>query len=275
MSQKKEKDFKVYVVGYGKGYGRWIEGSLTENMKEADVVVLTGGEDISPKIYDEVHYSGRESYNSQLTGRDLQEINAFQEAQKLGKVIWGTCRGAQLLCALAGGKLVQDMSHYGTHKLHFYDGKYECVTNSLHHQLQYPYTIPKNEYAILAHSKGLSTRFIGANNTPMVMPERSEAGYIKEPEFVYYKKIKGLGIQGHPEMMDHRSDLVKVCHAYLNLLIENKLDTALALNIPVSEIIDRAWDFKFTKEEIDLYKQIVKVKPRNTVVESKEELIIC
>ncbi len=202
MSNRKEKNYKIYVIGYGKSYGSWIEGYQVDNMEEADVVVLTGGEDISPKLYGEP--VGSHTYFGKSEGgiskRDAFEVEEYTKARALNKPIWGTCRGAQLLCAMAGGKLIQDMSHYGSHKLHFYDEEYTCVSNTLHHQMQYPYLMPKESYYILANTLGLSTRYLDGNNKPMEMPDRTDNNIVKEPEFVYYPKIRGLGIQGHPSL---------------------------------------------------------------------------
>jgi putative glutamine amidotransferase len=257
MSQK--KNYKVYVIGSSKGYGRWIEGYLIDNMEDADVVVLTGGEDISPSIYGEPNASPSHVYNrgnETISTRDAYEIEEYKKALELGKPIWGTCRGAQLLCALAGGKLVQDMNHWGSHDLVFYDEEYTMKSNSLHHQLQYPYPIDKREYTILAYSLGLSRNYSGTGNKEMKMPERTSEGVIKEPEFVYYSKTKGLGIQGHPEMMERDSKMVKTCQAFLNLLVDKQLDNVIKLNLPVSEIIERAWSFKLTSDEKQLLKQL-------------------
>lgn len=254
-TEQKEKNYKVYVVGSSTGYARWIEGELVDNMNEADIVLLTGGEDISPSIYNEPIARPSSIYlrdGELLSGRDAREIAAVKQARELHKPIWGTCRGAQMLCALAGGKLVQDMQHWGTHKLFFNDSKNSCCSsNSLHHQLQYPYTIDKRDYSILAYSEGLSPYYHGTAFEDMEMPELSDKGAIKEPEFIYYNKLKGLGIQGHPEMMDNSSTMVKACRAYLDLLIEGKLDSVLKLNnLSLDNIIERSYKFKFTAEEL-------------------------
>lgn len=259
----KQKDYKVFVVGRSTGYASWIEGTLTKKIKEADLVLFTGGEDISPAIYKETPGRFTDIYDiNQRTGlsfRDEFEIEAYEEALALNIPMWGTCRGAQLLCALAGGKLIQDMDHRGGHKLHFYDNKYICGSNSLHHQMQYPYTMDKEDYSILAYAYGESPYFHDGSNKSIDMPESHLIGdkrVIHEPEFVYYPKIKALGIQGHPEMMNYKSEMVIVCHSFLNLLVEEKIDNVLKLNIPVKDIMSRAWDFKFTKEERELLKQV-------------------
>lgn len=62
-------------------------------------------------------------------------------------------------------------------------------------------------------------------------------------------------------MMGRTSDMVISCHAFLNLLVEDKLDDALLLNLKVKDIISRAWNFKFTNEELALLKTIKEEKP--------------
>lgn len=258
MSNKKDKQkqYSIYVIGHGVGYARWIPGHLTRNMEDADVVILTGGEDISSELYNEP--KGPSTYFT--PSRDAFELREYDRAKSLNKVIWGTCRGAQFLCAMAGGKLIQDMNHGGSHRLHFYDGEYTCVSNTLHHQMQYPFNlINKEDYYILASTYGISDYYRGGRNEDMEMPNINSYGQIEEPEFVYYPKIKGLGIQGHPEMMDINSPMVEVCTAFLNLEISGQLEDALQLELPVGEIILRSTDFKFTKKELS---QLEKIKSR-------------
>jgi hypothetical protein len=43
---------KVFVVGPSVGYSRFIEDlELVDDMKDAQVVLFTGGEDINPELY--------------------------------------------------------------------------------------------------------------------------------------------------------------------------------------------------------------------------------
>ena len=57
------------------------------------------------------------------------------EAQNLGISIIGVCRGAQFLCAFAGGKLIQHMTgHHGDHSITTVDGRV-YQSSSDHHQL--------------------------------------------------------------------------------------------------------------------------------------------
>ena len=182
---------RIFVVGYGKGYANWMEGSIIDDMKKADLIVLTGGEDINPAIYKEqAHYTT--SFN---TERDSYEIMMYNKARDMNKKIIGICRGAQLVCALAGGKLIQDQGNpFHLHKMHTYDGN-ELKITSLHHQAQYPWILPVDEFKILAWTNNICKFHLNGNNEEMNLPDG------KECEIVLYPKIDCLGIQGHPEMM--------------------------------------------------------------------------
>lgn len=89
-----------------------------------DMVIFTGGEDISPSIYgQENKYSCGVNEN-----RDMTEQMVFNYARELRKYMVGFCRGHQLLNCLLGGSLHQDFTnsgfkyHPGEHPLESSDG---------------------------------------------------------------------------------------------------------------------------------------------------------
>jgi putative glutamine amidotransferase len=109
-------------------------------VEEADLVIFTGGEDISPEIYGQ-----KNTYSTVNTTRDNAEIAILKCALSLNRKILGVCRGHQLINAFLGGVLVQDLvqclntdhSHY--HSLVPLDdgGKVTEIftsVNSMHHQ---------------------------------------------------------------------------------------------------------------------------------------------
>src|SRR5690606_17623115 len=99
---------KIYVVGFGLHYMSWINNAIhVENMEEADIVLFTGGEDVSPSLYGEENVL---SFSN--PDRDIYEKAMFEEACKNNKNIIGICRGSQLLTALNGGKLIQDVTNH-------------------------------------------------------------------------------------------------------------------------------------------------------------------
>lgn len=192
-----KKNRKIFVVGFygGSEYINWMQGQRTFNMKDADLVVFTGGEDVDPSVY---HKKPHPTTSSNIW-RDKNEIASFKEAKRLGKPMIGICRGAQLLCVMNGGILVQDQHNPAfVHPMKMYDGK-EILVSSTHHQAAYPYLMPKKKYRVLGWTNGLSPYHYGQSYDEELAPE-------KECEVVYYPKFRCLGIQGHPEMLFQMTD---------------------------------------------------------------------
>lgn len=191
MERQKMKR-KIYIVGETGGhYANWMEGTIVPTMESADLVVFTGGEDVDPSMYGEPQnpktYSNLE--------RDIFERNAWLKAVSLGKRIIGICRGSQFACVMSGGRLVQHQENQRFyHNINTYDGKTLEIT-STHHQAQYPWNLPEEEYSILGWTQGMSR--MHEDGEGRELPEAAN----KECEIVYYKKTRALGIQGHPEMM--------------------------------------------------------------------------
>jgi len=202
---------KIYVIGGSKGYANWMQGEITNKMEKANLVVLTGGEDVSPSMYGEKKHP-RTGNNKQ---RDVEEKQEAEKAINLGIPICGVCRGSQFISSiLAGGKLVQHQYNPGNHKMKTYDGK-ELMVTSTHHQAQYPFNLPKTDYKILGWTKDISPYHEGGNEEEMNPP--------LECEVVYYPKIKALGIQPHPEYMPENHETVKYFQNLLNKLLDETL----------------------------------------------------
>jgi len=206
----------IYVVGKDIGFANWMDGNIVFKMEEADFVVFTGGEDISPGLYRDVRHPATWSTLS----RDKFEIKEFKKAQSLQLPSVGICRGAQLLCVLAGGKLIQDQCNANTvHLVKLYNGG-NIILNSFHHQAQYPYLLPECEYKLLGWTNSQSSHHRNGKNEELSLP----AG--KEAEIVYYPKINALGIQAHPEILMKDYDKIKYCRDaidYLRVLLDQFL----------------------------------------------------
>lgn len=191
------KKFKFYTSACSLHNGNFL-GPLgfegTKEYDEANVVLFGGGADIDPATYGEKP----SIHTSASPATEKIERADFMRAKKDGKVMVGICRGAQLLTAMAGGKLIQDVTgHSGFHTMTTFDG-IEVKTNSLHHQMVNPYAIKnKHDYKILAWStKRRSSRYLGAGDKSVYLPWD-----FKEIEAVAFPKIKAIGFQFHPEMM--------------------------------------------------------------------------
>lgn len=185
---------------------------LTRELEKADVVMFTGGCDVDPSLYNEP----RGKITRPLITRDLRELELFKKASALNKKFLGICRGAQLLCVLAGGKLAQHIEghNHGYHKYHqvMTNEGLEFQLNSLHHQMMIP---GKVDHELIAWTEKLSEIYLDGNDKPI-------EGISEEPEVVFFPKIKALGIQCHPEwgFEDHAFDDEK---RWLKKLIQERL----------------------------------------------------
>lgn len=166
--------------------GEQVSSIDPEFLQDDDVLVLWGGEDISPSLYGE---APTYTYASSPSRRDIIEQRMFNSAVSKGLPIIGVCRGAQLACALSGGRLYQDIRHPGTHYLMCNDGK-QRISNSVHHQMMRP---DGTDHQLIAWTNNLS---------PYHKTEIGDIGAVeKEPEIVYFNETKALAIQGHPEFV--------------------------------------------------------------------------
>lgn len=169
-------------------------------------LVIWGGGDISPSLYGQ-HPSSRTGALDSLSPRDSVEVQLASKAMKMGIPIIGICRGAQMMCALAGGKLIQDVSgHTANHRIVTDEGK-TMTTTSLHHQMMFPWEI--SNYCLIAWTEQpLSRTYI--EGTPISTKEVADVlvtfpAAIEvdkyEPEIIYLPEVKALCIQGHPEFI--------------------------------------------------------------------------
>jgi len=206
---------KVIVLGNG-GYevpftAEGYETAVIENKQNgvaaldayvdwADLIVFTGGTDVGVNVY------GDESTGLQSppdTLRDEKETYIYKAAREKGVPMVGICRGAQFLCAMNGGKLVQHLEgarHLTSHTIIDSNGA-EMVATSSHHQLMVP-DLADNHCHLLAYAT------LGVRED-QYYPEiyYGVSGYTSqgeaiEPEVVLWTDTKCLGHQPHPEWME-------------------------------------------------------------------------
>jgi hypothetical protein len=163
-------------------------------------VVFWGGTDISPSLYGEKPNNYCEAGNLP-SKRDQMELSIMREAWLNDIGIIGVCRGAQLLCAFAGGKLLQHVpAHQFTHHFIMFRGV-SMKANADHHQMM----VPPDDAIILGYSENnLSKGFFNQDNQYQEYPP----GF-KEPEVVYFPAYRGIGIQPHPEWMARGTPFVE------------------------------------------------------------------
>lgn len=188
---------KIYVIGMLQHYMNWCQAEFTNDIKSATAILFTGGPDIEPALYGKQPHPETSTFPS----RDKHEITMFEMVRDMGKPIIGVCRGAQLVCSQAGGILVQHQANPKSHHyIDTFDGKKVCVSSS-HHQAQYPWGLPVDQYRLLGWSTGISAFHDGeAEGDEMVVGKVPGNCEVEE---VYYRGIHALAIQSHPENVWH------------------------------------------------------------------------
>lgn len=165
--------------------------------------IIWGGADISPTIYGQKP-NPHTGATTNLSSRDEIEVAVGRRCIELGIPVIGICRGAQLMCCLSGGSLVQHVEGHagGYHKIVTKEGEeYNCP--SLHHQMMYPFHEGLDFEKIAWTPEPRSKVYQGE---PVNDPTLGEAVKLLEtgfePEILWFPKTKSLCIQSHPEFIN-------------------------------------------------------------------------
>lgn len=172
---------------------RLKDENIESVIEKSDVLFFAPGSDINPVIY------GHKNLDSSfIQARDILEIKCFNYAVKYHKAMVGICRGHQLLYALTGGTLIQDIEHDYNHAVLNLEDDLIYRVNSIHHQLVYP----DNKHISLAimtpHNPDKT--FLYKDGTYTNLSEEIEAFRIIPDN--KYPAI--LGVQWHPEMLSRK-----------------------------------------------------------------------
>lgn len=173
---------------------------IHEGLENADLVLLTGGSDVTPLLYG--------SYPHFLThsspDRDKEEQEIYRQAMLIGIPIVGICRGAQFLCVMNGGELVQHVTNHGTyHDMQTVDNKAMNVSSS-HHQMMDP---AKTKHVLVGWSEQRSSCYerVSADGKDIFNLPPADV----DIEVVYWPDTNTLGHQPHPEWMNITSPYQK------------------------------------------------------------------
>jgi hypothetical protein len=173
----------------------WREAGFigVRDIREADVVCFTGGEDVDPQLYGEVALQSTH-FNAM---RDKRDCEAWALAEDKFKV--GICRGGQFLNVMNGGKLWQDINHHvGGHKVYDRHTKQEIYCSSTHHQQM----IPSKDKHLVVGIASIATEKKSANISWMCVrssKSNSDSQNLTDYEVLWYPETGSLCFQPHPE----------------------------------------------------------------------------
>lgn len=166
--------------------------TVADNLKDADLVQFTGGEDVYPRLYGQPDHPL--TYSN--PNRDNQEMAVFRKAFLLGKRMAGVCRGGQFLNVMSGGAMYQHVNEHGLYGTHLVYDKWTGETfeaTSTHHQMMKP----SNKGLLIATGGNLATtkQFCSAEGLIVEDSPLTE----EDCEVVYYPHTQALCFQPHPE----------------------------------------------------------------------------
>ncbi len=190
-----------------------VVSSNPDHLTEKDILLLWGGQDIHPSLYGKQASPQSQAYPLP-TRRDNIEWAMIKRAKQLNIPIIGVCRGAQMLCAAAGGYLMQHVTgHAGwDHDMLTPEGETIRV-NSLHHQMMVP---GNTNHELLGFVNPAELR------SKVYWDEEKTVDHHQEPEYIYFKDIRGFAMQWHPEMMPPDCRATK----YIQETMEERLEIA-------------------------------------------------
>lgn len=182
---------KVHIVNSNGQYDRmYLQNGyeLVDRPCDADFVQFTGGEDVSPYLYNE--FSHPRTHSSEA--RDQYEMRIFDESHERGVPMVGICRGGQFLNVMSGGAMKQHVDGHATGAMHLMvdvsSGEMISVT-STHHQMMLPHPDLGDVLAVASES----TYWEDGDE----VRHASERG--DDCEVVWYPSTKCLCFQPHPE----------------------------------------------------------------------------
>jgi len=167
-------------------------------MEDADLVVLQGGSDIDPKMYNEERHIT--TWSNEWADMEVKE--EYEEARDRGLPVVGICKGAQFICIMNGGSLYQDVDNHTTGHDMLDVGTGEVIpVTSTHHQMMREGKDSKG--VVIGVANGLATR-------KLYMEEGDEMDAMDgvnisqsiDPEVIIYPYSLSLAVQFHPEYVD-------------------------------------------------------------------------
>jgi putative glutamine amidotransferase len=175
--------------------------AIAEQVKVLDGVIITGGEDINPQMYNEEPHN---TLGVIQPRRDVFEKLLLDEAFKEKKPVLGICRGQQFLNVYHGGTLHQDI-------LTSTGGKSYLKHNQENNRLQGTHSVDIKKGSWL--SKILEKNVVLVNSfhhqaVKDLAPDFKITAESKDGVIEGIEKVKGsfcVGVQWHPEMMEEQS----------------------------------------------------------------------
>lgn len=176
---------------------------ISKEIEEANLIQFTGGEDVSPSLYDEATHP----HTFYSSARDKFEKKIFEACFKEGKFMAGICRGGQFLNVMSGGRMYQHVDrHTRNHMITDVLTGESVYATSTHHQMMRP----------ARKAQVVATAMQGGFKEYMKDGQISVAADPLDMEVLYYTDTNSLCFQPHPEYCIKGDALPKYYFSLLN-----------------------------------------------------------
>jgi len=162
------------------------------------LIIFTGGEDISPELYNQKANTHTRGVNIKRDRHEVAIFNLYKDIPKLG-----VCRGHQLISVLEGASLIQHVDgHHTNHNMKTFDDHTIGVT-SCHHQMvifDKDMEEGKDYYHLGWSSPAKATMYVGEKGIDIYRDGVKLANrYFEESEMAFFPKSNSLTVQFHPK----------------------------------------------------------------------------
>ena len=186
------------------------EAVIEAQIKLIDGLLLSGGQDVSPQLYDE---DPQDKLGETLLMRDEFDFKLIEKAKERYIPILGICRGAQVLNVFHGGSLYQDTSYRPIQTIRHWQPK--NPTEKTHEIRVFPQTrlsalFPSGRFCV----NSFHHQVINKLAEGFVVMGQSNDGVIEAFESTTYPYM--VGIQWHPEMLWHESSMDDLFKDFIN-----------------------------------------------------------
>jgi len=193
-------------------------GREVYSLDEADIVLFSGGSDISSSLYGEPETK----YTKSNPLRDADEVSIFVRTVNRTKPIAyvGICRGGQLLNVLSGGSLWQHCHDHGSgHTIRdLATDKLYNVTSTHHQMMRAPLPTHKTRFSVLAVATKKDSPEVVVNTIKFGAKEADLSHDGMDIEAMWYPDTRSLCFQPHPEHFQS-GDTQKLFLEYYHKLI--------------------------------------------------------
>lgn len=176
---------------------------LTEHFEFIDALILSGGGDIDPALFNETEVHPKT--NRIDSNRDSHEIAAYNEARKRDLPTLCICRGIQVMNVAAGGDIVQHIPDAVSadvgHRQHELGKKQDETSHPVDIATEpnlLRRLIDRDRFEVNSYHH----QSVGSPAESLEVVATAEDGVIEalwDPTMRF-----GLGVQWHPEMLAHR-----------------------------------------------------------------------